>query len=130
MAALTRKQFYRFKNQEFVYAARTLGASDKRMMFKHIFPNSLGTIVTSCALIIPNVVNTETTLTYLGIVNLMDLVGTSIGTLLSQGQTSMTTSPHAMFFPALYFALLLISFNLFGNGLRDAFNPSTRGVED
>ena len=99
-------------------------------MFKHIFPNSLGTIVTSCALIIPNVVNTETTLTYLGIVNLMDLVGTSIGTLLSQGQTSMTTSPHAMFFPALYFALLLISFNLFGNGLRDAFNPSTRGVED
>lgn len=130
MAALTRKQFYRFKNQEFVYAARTLGASDKRLMFKHIFPNSLGTIVTSCALIIPNVVNTETTLTYLGIVNLMDLVGTSIGTLLSQGQTSMTTSPHAMFFPALYFALLLISFNLFGNGLRDAFNPSTRGVED
>lgn len=130
MAALTRKQFYRFKGQEFVYAARTLGASDKRLMFKHIFPNSLGTIVTSCALIIPGVVSTETTFTYLGIINLSDLAGTTIGTLLSQGQTSMTTSPHAMFFPALYFALLMISFNLFGNGLRDAFNPSTRGVED
>lgn len=130
MSALTRKQFYRFKGQEFVYAARTLGASDRRLMFKHIFPNSLGTIVTSCALIIPGVVSTETSFTYLGIINLSDLAGTTIGTLLSQGQTSMTTSPHAMIFPALYFALLMISFNLFGNGLRDAFNPSTRGVED
>lgn len=130
MSALTRKQFYRFKGQEFVYAARTLGASDKRLMFRHIFPNSLGTIITSCALTIPGVVSTETTFAYLGIINLSDFAGTTLGTLLSQGQTSMTTSPHAMFFPALYFALLMISFNLFGNGLRDAFNPSTRGVED
>lgn len=130
MAALTRKQFYRFKGQEFVFAARTLGASDWRLMFKHIFPNSLGTIITSCALVIPSTISSETTLTYLGIVNLSDLVGTSLGTLMSQGQTAMTTSPHAMFFPALFFSLLLISFNLFGNGLRDAFNPSTRGVED
>lgn len=130
MSALTRKQFYRFKSQEFVFAARTLGASDKRLMFKHIFPNSLGTIVTSCALVIPGVINSETSLTYLSIINLSEVAGTSIGTLMAQGQTSMTTSPHAMFFPAIYFSLLLISFNLFGNGLRDAFNPSTRGVED
>ena len=130
MAALTRKQFYRFKGQEFVMAARTLGASDWRLMFKHIFPNSLGTIVTSCALVIPSVISSETSLTYLGIVNISAFAGTSIGTLLSQGQTSISSSPHAMFFPALYFALLLIAFNLFGNGLRDAFNPSTRGVED
>lgn len=130
MSALVRKQFYRFKSQEFVFAARTLGASDKRLMFKHIFPNSLGTIVTSCALVIPGVVSSETQMTYLGIVNLGDLFGTTLGTLMSQGQTAMTTSPHAMFFPAIYFSLLMISFNLFGNGLRDAFNPSTRGVED
>ena len=130
MSALTRKQFYRFKSQEFVFAARTLGASDKRLMFKHIFPNALGTIVTSCALIIPSVIGSETSFTYLGIINLQDVAGTSIGTLMSQGQTSMTSSPHAMFYPAMFFALLLISFNLFGNGLRDAFNPSTRGVED
>lgn len=130
MAALTRKQFYRFKGQEFVLAARTLGASDWRLMFKHIFPNAMGTIITSCALIIPSVISSETTLTYLGIVNLSDFAGTTIGTLMSQGQTSMTASPHAMFFPAIFFSLLLISFNLFGNGLRDAFNPSTRGVED
>ena len=130
MAALTRKQFYRFKSQEFVFAARTLGASDKRLMFKHIFPNAMGTIITSCALVIPSVIRSETNLTYLGIINIADFAGSSIGTLMSQGQTSMTTSPHAMFFPAIYFALLLICFNLFGNGLRDAFNPATRGVED
>ena len=130
MAALTRKQFYRFKSQEFVYAAKTLGASDWRLMFKHIFPNSLGTIVTSCALVIPSVISSETSLTYLGIVNLKSFAGTSIGALLSEGQTAITSAPHAMLFPSLFISLLLISFNLFGNGLRDAFNPTTRGMED
>ena len=129
MAALVRKQFYRFKGQEYVLASRTLGASDWRLMFRHIFPNSLGTIITSCAMMIPGVIGSETSLTYLGIVNLSDFVGTSIGELMSLGQRSMTTSPHAMFWPALFFSLLMISFNLFGNGLRDAFNPTTRGEE-
>ncbi len=130
MAALTRKQFYRFKGLEFVMAARTLGASDSRLMFKHIFPNALGTIITSCALVIPSVINSETTMTYLGIVNISDFAGTSIGTLLSQGNAAVTTAPHAMLWPSIFISLLMISFNLFGNGLRDAFNPSTRGAED
>ena len=129
MASLTRKQFYRFKGQEYVLASRTLGARDTRIMFKHIFPNSLGTIITSCALVIPGVIGSETTLTYLGIIDLSKVTGTSLGVLMQQGQNSMSTAPHAMIFPALYFALLMIAFNLFGNGLRDAFNPSTRGEE-
>ena len=129
MAALTRKQFYRFKSQEFVMAARTLGASDKRLMFKHIFPNGLGTIITSCALVIPSAISSETNMTYLGIVDLNSFAGATLGTLLSSGQASMTTAPHAMLWPSVFFALLMISFNLFGNGLRDAFNPSTRGVD-
>ena len=129
MSALTRKQFYRFKGQEYVLAARTLGASDWRLMFRHIFPNALGTIVTSCALVIPGVISSETQMTYLGIVNLSDWIGTSVGELMSQGQTAMTSAPHAMLFPALFFSLLMISFNLFGNGLRDAFNPTTRGED-
>lgn len=129
MAALTRKQFYRFKGQEYVLAARTLGASDARLMFHHIFPNSLGTIITSCAMVIPGMISSETSLTYLGIVNLSEFVGTSIGELMSQGQRAMTSAPHAMLFPALFFSLLMISCNLFGNGLRDAFNPTTRGEE-
>lgn len=130
MAALTRKQFYRFKSQEFVMAARTLGASDKRLMFKHIFPNAIGTMITSCALVIPGVIGSETSMTYLGIVDLNTFAGATLGTLLSSGQTSMTTAPHAMLWPSVYMALLMICFNLFGNGLRDAFNPSTRGAED
>ena len=129
MASLTRKQFYRFKGQEFILAARTLGASDRRLMFKHIFPNSLGTIITRCALVIPSVIGSETQLTYLGIINLSDFAGTSIGTLMSQGQAAMTTAPHGILYPALFVSLLLISFNLFGNGLRDAFNPTTRGED-
>ena len=130
MSALTRKQFYRFKSLEFVMAARTLGASDNRLMFKHIFPNAIGTIITSCALVIPGVINSETSMTYLGIVNLSDVFGTTIGTLLSQGNAAVTTAPHAMLWPSIFISLLMISFNLFGNGLRDAFNPSMRGVED
>ena len=129
MAALTRKQFYRFKNQEYIMAARTLGASDRRLMFKHIFPNAIGTMITSCALVIPGVISSETSLSYLGIINMTDVTGTSIGTLMASGQQSMVAAPHAMLFPALFVSLLLISFNLFGNGLRDAFNPSTRGEE-
>ena len=68
-------------------------------------------------------------MTYLGIINLQETFGTSIGTLASQGQTTMTSAPHAMLFPSIFISLLLISFNLFGNGLRDAFNPATRGVD-
>ena len=130
MAGLTRKQFYRFKGQEYIMAARTLGASDKRLMFKHIFPNAIGTIITSVALVIPGVISSETSLTYLGIVDLSSFAGTTIGTLLSQGNASVTTAPHAMLWPSIFVGLLMISFNLFGNGLRDAFNPTTRGVED
>lgn len=111
-------------------AARTLGASDGRLMFKHIFPNGLGTIITSCALVIPGVINSETNMAYLGIVDLNSLVGATVGGLLSSGQTSMVVAPHALLWPSIYLALLMISFNLFGNGLRDAFNPSTRGAED
>ena len=130
MAHLTRRQFYRFKGQEFVMAARTLGASDRRLMFKHIFPNAIGSIITSCALVIPGVISSETSMTYLGIVNLSAYAGTTIGTLLSQGRGAATSAPHAMLWPSVFLGLLMISFNLFGNGLRDAFNPTTRGVDD
>ena len=130
MAALTRKQFYRFKGQEFVLAARTMGASDWRIMFKHIFPTAIGTIITSCALVIPSVISSETSMTYLGIVDLSTYAGTTIGTLLSQGRAVVTVAPHAILYPSIFLGLLMISFNLFGNGLRDAFNPSTKGEEN
>ena len=130
MAGRTRMQFYRFKNQEYVLASRTLGAKDWRIMFKHIFPNSLGTLVTSCVLVIPSMIFSETSLSYLGIINLNSGNMTSVGTLLANGQPYLVTYPHMILFPAIFISLLMLSFNLFGNGLRDAFNPSLRGTED
>ena len=130
MASRTRMQFYRFKNQEYVLAARTLGARDRRIMFKHIFPNSLGTLITSSVLVIPGVIYSETSLTYLGIINLDSPTRSSVGAMLSAGQGMFTKYPHLVLFPAVFIGLLMISFNLFGNGLRDAFNPSLRGTED
>ena len=130
MAARTRMQFYRFKRQEYVLSARTLGASDARLIFKHIFPNAMGTLITGSILMIPGVIFSESSLTYLGIVNLEGSTTTSVGTLLSNGSGMLRTHPHIILFPALFVSLLEISFNLFGNGLRDAFNPSLKGVED
>ena len=124
-----RTQFYRFKNEEYVMAARTLGARDRRIIWKHIFPNTLGTIITSIALVIPGVIFSESSLSFLGIVNLGSTTTTSLGTLLSESSTIWTNCPHLMIFPAIFISLLMICFNLFGNGLRDAFNPSLRGTE-
>ncbi len=125
-----RTQFYRFKNQEYVMAARTLGAKDSRIIWKHIFPNTLGTLITSSALVIPSTIMSESMLSYLGIVSLGGSTGTSLGTLLSDAEAIWINYPHLMLYPALIISLLMICFNLFGNGLRDAFNPALRGVED
>jgi oligopeptide transport system permease protein len=130
MAGRTRMQFYRFKNQEYVLVARTLGAKDSRIMFKHIFPNAIGTLITSSVLVIPGVIFSETSLSYLGIINLSTGSLTSVGTLLATGQAYLYTYPHMILFPAIFISLLMLCFNLFGNGLRDAFNPSLRGSED
>ncbi|MDD6995999.1 MAG: ABC transporter permease [Candidatus Borkfalkiaceae bacterium] len=129
MASTTRMQFYRFKNQEYVLAARTLGAKDSRLMFKHIFPNAIGTLVTSCALVIPSMIYSETNLSYLGIINLEAGKITSVGTMIAAGQRDMMIAPFVALFPSCFLALMMLSFNLFGNGLRDAFNPTLRGSE-
>lgn len=129
-ASRVRSQFYRFKNQEYVMAARTLGARDRRIIWKHIFPNTLGTLITSSALVIPGTILNESMLSYLGIVKLGGASGTSLGTLLSDASGIWTNYPHLMLYPALVISLMMICFNLFGNGLRDAFNPALRGVEE
>ena len=129
IAGRTRTQFYRYKGQEYVFAARTLGARDRRIIFRHILPNALGTIITSAVLLIPGVINSESVLSFLGIVSLQTSTTTSVGTMLANGQSTLSTYPHVIFFPALFISLLMICFNMFGNGLRDAFNPSLRGSE-
>jgi oligopeptide transport system permease protein len=130
VAGTVRAQFYRYKGQEYILAARTLGAKDRRLILRHILPNAMGTIVTSCVLMVPGVIFTESTLSYLGVLNLDSSTLTSVGTMLSNAQTALASYPHAILFPALFISLMMISFNLFGNGLRDALNPSLRGAEE
>ena len=129
-ASTVRMQFYRYKKQEYVLASRTLGASDARLIFKHILPNSIGTIVTSSVLMIPGVIFSESSLSYLGIINFDAVGSTSIGTMLSQGQATYTSYPNNILWPAIFISLLMICFNMFGNGLRDAFNPQLRGSDN
>lgn len=125
-AGLTRTQFYRFKRREYILAARSLGAKDGRLIFKHILPNAVGTIITSSVLIIPSVIFAEASIAYLGI----GLTGlSSLGVILSENQINIQTNQYLLVFPSVILALLLICFNLMGNGLRDAFNPSTKGSD-
>ena len=125
-AGLTRTQMYRFKNRESVLASRTLGASDSRLIFKHILPNALGTIVTSSVLKIPGFIFTEASLAFL---HLGLDTGDSFGVLISNYQQFLSSRPVLIFFPSVILCLLMISFNLFGNGLRDALNPTLKGGE-
>lgn len=129
-SSTVRAQFYRFKGQEYVMAARTLGAKDSRLIFRHILPNASGFIITSCVLTIPYTIFSEATYSYPGIVNLNSKTLTSLGSMLENGQQTLSTYPHCVFFPAIFLSLLLICFNIFGNGLRDAFNPSLRGADE
>jgi ABC-type dipeptide/oligopeptide/nickel transport system permease subunit len=126
-ASLTRSQFYRYKRREYILASRTLGAKDGRLIFRHILPNAIGPIVTSSVLIIPGVIFAEASISYLGL-GLQGLP--SLGVALSRSQAYLQTSPHLTLFSGLVISLLLISFNLFGNGLRDAFNPSLKGISE
>ena len=121
---LTRTQFYRFRGREYVLASRTLGASHGRLIAKHILPNAIGTIITSAVLMVPSVIFSEATISYLGL-GFKNLA--SLGVILSDNQVELTNHPYLLIFPAIIIALLMISFNLFGNGLRDAVNPSLKG---
>ena len=125
-AARTRTQFYRFRGREYVLASRTLGASDARLIAKHILPNALGTIITGAVLMIPSVIFSEATISYLGL-GLKNI--SSLGVILSNNQSELLTSPYLLIFPSVVIALIMISFNLFGNGLRDAINPSLKGED-
>ena len=136
-AKITRSQFYRYKGREYVLAARTLGASDRRIIFKHILPNALGTIVTRVILSIPSVIFLEVNLSYLGFgigngqalkIGPITLTGTSIGVLLNDGQQQIFAGNlWLVVAPTIIVSILMITFNMFGNALRDALNPQLRG---
>lgn len=129
VAGVTRAQFYRYKGREYVLASRTLGASNARLIFRHILPNSLGTIVTGSVLMIPGVIFTEANIAYL-LPGALAIKETTFGVTLQSVQSDLAQYPYLIVSASIIMALIMISFNLFGNGLRDAFNPSLKGTEE
>ncbi len=126
-ARMIRSQFLRFKNREYVLAARTLGVPDMSLIFRHILPNSIGPIITRAMIAIPGAIFSESFLAFIGLG--LQAPEPSIGVLLSEGQKNLLHFPYQVFFPAILISVLMISFNLFSNGLRDAFDPTMRGQD-
>lgn len=131
-ASFMRSQVYRYKRREYVLAARTLGANDIRLIFRHIVPNAIGPIVTSSVLMIPSVIMSEASLAYLGLLSGLSFNGqalVSFGVTISEVQQYLQSYSYLTISSSIIIALMMICFNLFGNGLRDAFNPSLKGSD-
>lgn len=124
-ARLVRAQFYRFKGREYVLAARTLGVKDRALIFRHILPNAIGPVITRAMISIPGAIFSESFLAYIGLG--IKPPSPSIGILLSDGQRVLLQYPYQTVFPAVLISVLMVSFNLFANGLRDALDPTQRG---
>ncbi len=131
VARLVRGQVLSFKEQEFVIASEMIGASTWRIMVRHILPNSLGPIIVAAAFMVPGAIITEAVLGYLGLglrpaTDPTDIFLTSWGALLLEGQSAINNQPWLLLAPAICVAIVVLSFNFFGDGLRDAFDPRLR----
>ena len=126
MARLARGQILSVKEKEFVEASRMIGASDMRIIVRHIFPNILGPCIVSETLAIPGYINTEVFLSYIGLG--VDPPTPSWGNLISEGQQVLRSYPHLVIFPALALAITMFAFNFLGDGLRDALDPRMKGT--
>jgi oligopeptide transport system permease protein len=134
VARLIRGQVLSLKQKEFVEAARCIGATDFRIMFRHILPNSLGPLIVSAAFSIPGLIITEAILGYLGVglrpsTNPADIFITSWGALMLDGQTAINAQPFLLLSPAICVALIVLAFTFLGDGLRDALDPRMRGTQ-
>ncbi len=121
MERIARAQVLKVKEQEYVLASRTLGASKFSLIVNDILPNIFGQVIVTSMFSIPNAIFLEAYLSFLGLGVPAPLA--SLGSLVSDGYKSMTTFPHILLIPVVVLALLMLSFNLFADGLRDAFDP-------
>ena len=124
MARIVRSQVLALKEQEYVIAAKALGASDKRIIKKHLLTNSIGTLIVTTTLQIPSSIFTESYLSFLGLG--VSAPMPSLGSLASQAIGGITSYPHRLLAPAVMISLIILSFNLLGDGLRDAFDPKLK----
>jgi oligopeptide transport system permease protein len=124
MARVVRGQVLKYKNQEFVLAAKTLGASDTSIIFKHMIPNMFGIIIINTMFSIPNAIFFEAFLSFIGLG--LQEPNASLGTLVNDGYKSMVAFPYQMLIPSIMIALIMVCFNLVADGLRDALDPKMR----
>ena len=124
MSRITRAQVLKVKEEEYVLAARTLGAGNFFILFKEILPNIFGQLIIMSMMTIPNAIFYEAYLAFIGLGLTKPLA--SLGTLINDGFRLFQVYPHAMLIPAAVMAILMLSFNLFGDGLRDALDPTLK----
>lgn len=123
MARVVRAQTLRLKNQEYILAARSLGESPFKIALKHLIPNMSGVIIIQTIYSIPSAIFFEAFLSFIGLG--VPAPNASLGTLINDGYSTFQFLPHLMWYPAAMISLILIAFNMFANGLRDALDPRT-----
>ncbi|MCW2582515.1 MAG: putative peptide transport permease [Klenkia sp.] len=127
LARIVRSQFLSLREKEYVEAAHALGASNSRIIFKHLIPNALGSLIVWTTLAAATAIILEASLTYLGF-GVNDPNATSLGRLVSDGVQATSTRPWLFYFPGITLVIIVLAINLIGDGIRDAFDPSNRRV--
>jgi peptide/nickel transport system permease protein len=127
LARIVRSQFLSLREKEYVEAAHALGASNSRIIFKHLIPNALGSLIVWTTLAAAQAITLEAALTYLGF-GVNGANQTSLGRLVSEGVQAASTRPWLFYFPGIALLVIVLSINLVGDGIRDAFDPSNRRV--
>lgn len=126
VARLARGQILSIKEKEFIEASRMIGGSDLRIISRHILPNIIGPILVQVTLSIPQYINTEVFLSFIGLG--VDAPTPSWGSMISEGAQAIRSYPNQVLFPALMLAITMFAFNFLGDGLRDALDPKMRGT--
>ncbi|GGA98897.1 hypothetical protein GCM10007190_03620 [Macrococcus hajekii] len=124
MSRIVRGQFLKLKSQEYVMASKTLGATNWSLIFKHILPNTLGPIIVTAMFSVPSAIFFEAFLSFIGLG--APAPAASLGTLVNDGRKMLMINPYQMFIPSAVLSLLILCFYLFGDGVRDAFDPKMR----
>lgn len=124
MARIVRGQVLQLKEMEYVNAARALGSNNARLIKKHLLPNCVGQLVVTTMLQIPSAIFTEAYLSFLGIGVSKPLA--SLGSLASDAINGISSYPYRLVFPAVTISIIILAFNLFGDGLRDALDPKLK----
>ncbi|CAM4175104.1 MULTISPECIES: ABC transporter permease [Paenibacillus] len=124
MSWIVRGEIMQLKSREFILASRSMGADWKRLLFKHLLPNAMGPIIVTVTLSVPSAIFSEAFLSFLGLG--VQAPVASLGSMINDSLTGWLYYPWRMIFPALVISLTMLSFNIFGDGLRDALDPKLK----